>query len=261
LLRILVCCLAPAVLAQGCTLFEMLPIIRKGNPLSDVRNVAVIPVRSVKTFEGLDLERFGETLASELQHHRGFVVRTPEEVTRFLVASGKSYVLPNQARDLAVDMKVDAVIVAVITHYDPYDPPKVGMSSMMFFAHSKGFSPADLSMLERSGMQLRLASEDLGSMAAVTDVVDARERPTNMKLDFFAARMGDTKDRPLGKRAYLLIMSNYEIFVCHTMVEKLLKHIDDKLGKIEKERNKERKRQEEMMKSKRRMRKKRAFEW
>jgi len=238
-LGIPLCLITAALSVTACGVFGALgqkPQDRMANPMKQIKTVAVAPVMATESFAGMDLKRFGVTLASELQHHEGFVVTTPRQVMNFVEKRKKSYQLPAQARELAADMQVDAIIVAVINQFNPYENPRVGISMMMFFAKAWNFSPVDIAALERSGVDLSLSSADIGSVVSVIEVVDASRMETSRKLEIFAGRQADTADRALGANAYRLIMSNYEQFVCYEVVENLLGFIKDELDKAEAER-------------------------
>jgi len=237
------------------------PVDRQANPLPDVKIIAVAPVMSIGTFEGLDGAELGETLAAELQLHSGFVVRPPRAVEQFALQRECRYELPRDARKLAGDMGVDAVAVAVITQYRPYEYPKVGMSLMMFFAQPHTLAPVDIDLLESSGVRLDLAQADIGAMAAVVKVIDASERQTRDDLDDFAARQGDTEERPLGRRAYLLIMRKYEKYVCYDMVQSLLKDIKTSIDKASEKRRQELEAQEKRGSSDKAREQPRVFKW
>jgi len=232
-------CFALAVFTGSCGLFtfgKCKTVERIPNPLSEIRTVAVAPVMTTEDFPGMDLKRLGRTLAAELQHHEGFVVTTPAQVLNFVKNSGKSYRLPDQARELAVDMKVDAILVAVVNQFYAYEDPRVGLCLMMFFSKARSFAPLDITALERSGVEVKLRLEDIGSVVSVIEVVDASRRETRKALKSFAERQADTDERPLAERAYLVIMANYEEFVCYSMVQKLLGLIKGQLDRARAER-------------------------
>ena len=255
-------CLLVALSVTACGLFSLgrrKAVDRIPNPLPEIRKVAVAPVLATESFPGSDLKRFGRTLAAELQHHEGFVVITPQQVANFVKSSGKTYKLPEQARELAVDMKVDAILVAVINQFHPYEDPRVGLCVMMFFSKARSFSPLDITALERSGVEMKLRIEDIGSVVSVIEVVDASRRETRKALNKFAERQAVGDERPLGDRAYLVIMANYEEFVCYAMVQKFLGLIQSELDKANAEREARVKRARE--KEKGRRKKGPVYEW
>ena len=117
------------------------------NPYPDIHTVAVLPVFNHSTQAAFDGEEVGNILASELLKFPGFRVVRPAA----LRAGGEGP--PRSVEDavrLGRRLKVDAVLVAVVTDYDPYDPPRVAMAIQFLRTSNRAVSSADVDRLVQS---------------------------------------------------------------------------------------------------------------
>ena len=90
--------------------------------------VVVAPVLNLSNSVDWDPQKVTDILASEFQSFPNVVVVPVNRMMAALALEGKTIVeTPRDALDLARELRADATIVAAITEYDPYDPPRVGI--------------------------------------------------------------------------------------------------------------------------------------
>ncbi len=97
-------------------------------PPEPPRVVVIAPVLNLSNSVDWDPRKVTDILASEFQSFPNVVVVPVNRVMAALALEGKTIVeTPRDALDLARELRADATIVAAITEYDPYDPPRIGI--------------------------------------------------------------------------------------------------------------------------------------
>lgn len=97
-------------------------------PAPATRVVAVAPVINLSNTAGFDALVLTDMLAAELTNIDGLAVIAPNRARAVLLQHGKTSVeTAEDALALADELHADATIVAAITAYDPYEPPKLGL--------------------------------------------------------------------------------------------------------------------------------------
>lgn len=128
----------------------------------------------------------------------------------------------------------DALIVGTITAWDPYNPPKIGMSLLLFVRGgsamagpaaslaSAGDTP-DPVILESSAIEVPVASASWteGPASTASSHLDAASNATRAMLQEYGEGRSETVSA-LGWRRYLASMPLYAEFACYRLVEQLL---------------------------------------
>ncbi len=130
---------------------------------------------------------------------------------------------PDDVAAIADDLGVDAVIVGVITRYQPYPPPLAGIIVQLY--DRKGTLPEAINNLDpgkiaRSGKPIGLAANPkLEAIGQASLIVDADKKDVVEQMKNYARRRG--QDTPLGWRK-VMTSSEFMRFVSHIVIERLL---------------------------------------
>ncbi|MBX3424073.1 MAG: hypothetical protein KF688_00210 [Pirellulales bacterium] len=115
--------------ASGCSLVlpqtAQKPVIR--NPFPQLSRVAVAPFFNQSDEPTLDGREVAMAYYAELQGVRGFEVVPVGVVEEAIIAHRIDLRSPGEARRLAAELGVDAVVVGSVTDYTPYYPPRIGL--------------------------------------------------------------------------------------------------------------------------------------
>jgi hypothetical protein len=110
------------------------------NPFPQLSRVAVLPFYNQSADPTVDSDAVAMAYYNELQAVRGFEV-VPVGVARLaLLATGTDPRTPEDFRQLAQLLGVDAVVVGAVTEYSPYYPPRMGLS-VRWYAANPNFHP------------------------------------------------------------------------------------------------------------------------
>jgi hypothetical protein len=115
-----------------------------------VEVVAVAPVLNLSGRSDWDPIKVTDILASELLSSEYFAVVPVNRALATLAAAGKSTVeSADDALELARTLGADATLVMAITDFDPYEPPRVGLTLQYYPARvpdrRPGFDPVSAS--------------------------------------------------------------------------------------------------------------------
>ncbi|MBP85102.1 MAG: hypothetical protein CMJ64_00020 [Planctomycetaceae bacterium] len=129
------------VIAAGCSaLPDVVQQPQIHNPFPQLSRVAVLPFYNQSAEPTVDQDEFALAYYNELQAIPGFEV-VPVGVTKRLVeASGIELKSPRDFQQLARYLDVDAVVVGSVTEFDPYYPPRLGLS-VRWYAANPSFHP------------------------------------------------------------------------------------------------------------------------
>jgi hypothetical protein len=132
---------------------------------------------------------------------------------------------PDDARLLAETLGVDGLIVGSVTAYDPYDPPRLGIT-LALFAHrpADDLSQADPLRVRGaySDTQVRVPTRfDSRPAAVVSEHLDGSNHDVLFALRQFATGRHDPHSAH-GWRVYLVSMDRYTEFAAYTAVARLI---------------------------------------
>ena len=225
-------CLLLVVLASACGCVALEGGGEKlYNSLTGVHTIVVAPVMNLSTTAAVDTIEVTNALASELGQVEGINVVPLGRVYQYLSqvsTTGVAGTVGNaeEARGLAQVFKAQATIVAAVTEYDPYDPPRMGLAVQMYTTGavppatgSAGFDPVSSS---REAVPF-----------PVTD--DAANRPRDMIHRVYSGRDLDTKalaqlyarqrmadGSPYGWRRFLIDQRAFQRLCCYGVIREML---------------------------------------
>ncbi|HZZ27912.1 MAG TPA: hypothetical protein VFE46_07885 [Pirellulales bacterium] len=110
------------------------------NPFPQLTKVAVAPFFNLSTEPTVDGRQFGLDYFAALQSIPGFEVVPVGVVEKAMQANNIQLNGPQQARQLAQILGVDAVVIGAVTDFSPYYPPHCGLQ-VEWYAANAGFHP------------------------------------------------------------------------------------------------------------------------
>jgi hypothetical protein len=194
-------------------------------PGSRVAVWAVAPAQNLSGERAVDPLLQADLVYQQLQSVRGVKAIPVNRVIEVYGALQLNEVASEQQAALVCDLLgADGLLVPTVTAYDPYNPPKLGVSLQLFakpasYSRPDGLDPRELSRMASPG-----ATESIPSNAQIMQVVgiyDASVGSIREKLAEYADGRNDPVG-PMGAKEYLLSMDRYCGFVYHDLIEQLL---------------------------------------
>ncbi|MFH1023342.1 MAG: hypothetical protein V1809_08115, partial [Planctomycetota bacterium] len=116
---------------------------------------------------------------------------------------------------------VDAVVVAGITEYHPYRPPRLGLAIQIYPTKMEKRSYLDISKLSQAGKPFAISTDRTKHpIVARVAVYDSSEKDVLDQLHRYAARH-DTS-RGLGVETYLRLMDEYVRFAFNVALREIV---------------------------------------
>lgn len=190
---------------------------------------AVAPLRNESGTTSVDALGVSDAVVGALAQVRGVQVlplnRTIAAMRALDLAELRA---PSDIRRLAEGMGVDGVIVGTITAYDPYNPPRLGLTLALYAREGAMRTPApdrpdprELTALPSEGDAAPRSAFGEAPLALAAEHLDARNHQVQVDVQRYAA--GRTEARSsLGWRRYLVSMDLYTEFASWRTVERLL---------------------------------------
>ena len=195
---------------------------------------AVAPALNLSGTDGIDPLLQADLLYAQLQSVRGVIAipvnRTAEVFAGLRIGAIRS---PEQAADVCAALGADAVIVPTVTLYDPYDPPKLGVSLQIFAADPASLRGGQVPGAEQVRDLTRTARE-AGTALAMSDprrasgqflqqagLFDASHGSTRRAAQIYAKGRTDPSG-PAGDREVFLVMDRYAGFVYHALLAEVM---------------------------------------
>lgn len=186
---------------------------------------AVAPLANESGVSFADSPLVADALVAKLDEVRGIACLPLNRTIAAMRALGLPAVrTPAEARALANALGADALLVGSITAYEPYDPPKIGLTLAVFARDGRARVVAD-------PMKLQSAYSDrdtpVGSqfadrpVAAVSEYFDGANHEVQLALQRYAAGRHEPGSA-LGWRGMLASMSLYVEFAAHEAVGRLI---------------------------------------
>ncbi len=196
---------------------------------------AVVPPTNETGTTLAQTDAVGDALVASIQQTRGLSSLPMNRTIAAMRSLDMTAVTtPAQARALARAMNVDGLLIPVVTAWDPYDPPKIGLTVALHLQQEE--EPASLNVRD-----LTTATSDFGSArartepqppAAVTSLhLDARNHATLASLRAFAVGRHDDQSAA-GWRSYVLAMPKYVEFAAHEAIADLLSREHARLAPV-----------------------------
>jgi hypothetical protein len=212
-----------AVAIAGCT-------VRPGgerlvNPFPAIRTFVVAPVMNLSTTARLDMIEVTNALTSELQQVEGVAVVPIGRVYEYLAAQQVATVgSPEEARALAQVFHADAVIVAAVTEYDPFVPPRMGLAVQVYTAAvgSTGGAAFDPVQSSRSAVPFPIGDE---AASMPLDAVNRVFSGANTDVEDLArlyARERQSDASPYGWRRFIVNQREFQRLCSYGIIRELL---------------------------------------
>ncbi len=218
------------LLASGCSVFESAKYkTYPWNPYPDVENVAILLFTRAAE-PPIDAIEFGNIFASEMLKFGGFRVVRPQALRLALQEEGQSGTATSEA-DLVLRaarrLKADAAVLAEITDYDPYEPPRIAISVTLLRAAGRSLSDAQIDRMVRSPSWRRgpvaLTREQAGHwMGSFERVYDAHQESVRDEIIAYSQAQDET-DTPFERgREFLAVQSRFIQFVSNQIINEIV---------------------------------------
>lgn len=195
--------------------------------------LAVAPPMNESGVSTVDVLGIGDELVAALSEARGLSAVPMNRTLAAMGAKGLKRVgSPAEAKILAGALGVDGVMVASVTAYDPYDPPKIGLSLALFMKESGAPAPVDPRLLTGAYTDQAAGSRttfEERPAAAVVEHMDAANHEILIDLKEFAKGRHDPRSA-LTWRRYTASMELYTQFAAYRTVRRLLEKETDRRG-------------------------------
>jgi hypothetical protein len=188
-------------------------------------SIAVAPAVNLSGSRDFDPNRVADLMAVELGYVEGIRVIPVSRVLGVLAAQGAVGIAsPAHAVEVAQWVGADAILIFAITEYDPYDPPRVGITAQLFGA-SSAKKPTDATPPEGEreapvGTTGAAEREATPVLAETQRVFDASHAAVIAEVQEFAKRR-TADDSPYGWRKYVVAQQGFVEFCCHQTVTAL----------------------------------------
>lgn len=188
---------------------------------------AVAPLRNESGTSVTDTITVCDELVARISEVRGLAAIPMNRVVATMRSIGmREVATPADARSLAQALGVDALVVGSITAWDPYDPPKVGLTLGLFSRGAAdrgagGGGAIDARELTASPTERTPTRFDDRPLSVVVSHFDARNHEVLMSVQRYAAGRTDYR-APLGWRSYTANMDQFVQFVAFQTLGQLL---------------------------------------
>ena len=194
------------------------------SPYPDVWTYGVAPAQNLSGSTTVDVLKVSDTLFSELQQVQGLQVLPVNKTLRVMEKLGLRQIdSAATAQRVAAALGVDALVVPVITQYDPYRPPVVGMVLQLYTPPAVAASEPIARQI--TGEALDMPEEPAGParqpVSQVEAVFNASNQSVLRELHMFALGRTD-RESALAEDRYLVDQDAYLRFVAHVMVGRLM---------------------------------------
>lgn len=190
--------------------------------------LAVAPLRNESGTASVDSMALTDTVVQKLDEIKGITCLPTNRTLQAMRALGLTTVSsPADTRRLARALGIDGLVVGTVTAYDPYDPPKLGLTLALFgsegrLAGSRGEQGDPIALQTASteaAMNNGLFREQ--PLTVVSEMLDARDQGVQMNVKRYAE--GRTEpSTALGWRGYLANADLYNQFASWWAVYRLV---------------------------------------
>ncbi len=189
---------------------------------------AVAPVLNLSGQDGIDPFLQADLLYQQLQQVRGLTVIPVNRVADVYASLGITKVESSQQASVVCDLLgCDGLVVATVTAFDPYNPPKFG-GSLQLFGSAGTAVPARVDPRELMRQAAPPADQPLPRQPDFRQAVgmfDASNGSVRDALFAYAAGRNDPLG-PLGPKEYLMNMDRYCGFAYHALIEQLVNKVN-----------------------------------
>jgi hypothetical protein len=209
----------------GCGFDKRVEPVHLANPNLGPMTIAVAPAINLSGSPDFDRSRFADLMAVELGYAEGISVIPVSRVLAVLASEGRESVeSPAHAHELVGLLGADAILVFAVTDYDPYDPPRVGISAQLYGARpGSGRSTLDPVALSRQASLAASAARASPRrlLKQTQRVFDASHESLVEDLRVFARQRG-ADGSAYGWRKYVVSQKHFIRYCCHATLRALL---------------------------------------
>jgi hypothetical protein len=188
---------------------------------------AVCPVINLSGQQEVDPILQADLVYQQLQEVKGLTVIPVNRVVSVFAALRIDKIHSQRdVEEVCRALGCDGLVIATVTIYDPFNPPKLGASlSLMRASGSSGTGEAvNPDRLTRQAAPTAPAApmpKPEGNFVQVVGMFDASNGSTRQQVLDYAAGRSDPLG-PMGKREYFQSMTRYCGFVYHKLIDRLL---------------------------------------
>lgn len=190
--------------------------------------LAIAPLRNESGTSAADELGLTDMLAEQFQTVPGFIVLPTNRTLAAMGALGLGAVdSPAQAMALGQALGADALVIGTITAWDPYDPPRLGLTVALYSrtdrAGAQRPSAVNPAELRRAARDASPAVEwtSAGPSSIVPLMLDASDGATRERVRRYAEGRYDPVSA-LGWRRYTASMRLFSKFACFEAAERLI---------------------------------------
>ena len=204
------------------------------SPLPERQVWAVAPFENESGVSVVDGARLADLFAQEAQQVQGLDLLPVNRV----IAAMRHLRLPRvataaDAQALAQLLQVDGLIIGMVTAYDPYRPPTLGLAVQLWDSAPwprTAFNPREV-VTSPTGEVAPAAMPATHPIAQASGVFDASNHDTLLALRQYS--VGRTElDSPFGEDSFLVNIELYTKFVSHRLIGALLSELEQPDTKV-----------------------------
>ena len=197
------------------------------NPIDGVRKIAVAPVTGPAHTDPFEI---GDAIATELIQCPDVtrVVR-PREFQHVLESNGITLTSESSVQAMARILGVDGVLIAELTEYSPYHPPRIGIVAQLFITRTETSSGTNIVGISRQGRSGPIERLGAGNLVQIERVYDASNRETYSRAAAYAFGHEHDQEAIAGGDRILWIQDLYFRFVSYSLVRDLFQKYSTRL--------------------------------
>lgn len=187
---------------------------------------AVMPIRNESGSLNADGLLVADQLARHFENVPNLDMLSVNRVLAQMESLGMEAVSrPADAMMLLKSLGVDGLVVGVVTSYDPYDPPKLGLTLELYAIPQGGKAPLDVKALSSAAVsgsgRFSPSISIRQPVATAGGFFDAADPPTREALGAYATDRGP-KPNDHAPRLHRINMDLFSEFVCYVMSRRIL---------------------------------------
>ena len=192
-------------------------------PYPAIKTWAVMPLRNETGTTQADGTAMADRLTQQLQQVEGIRVLPVNRVLEAMAATEITAIdSVGKVNQLMGVLGVDGLLVGTLSAWDPYEPPKIGVTMQLYSRDVAQHEAPDTRRLTRAATDASLPGvrTTRQPIATVSHHFNAADGDTLRYLQHYAhGRV--PPDSPAGWRRYLLSMDLYSEFVSHELMRRL----------------------------------------
>src|SRR5438445_715461 len=188
---------------------------------------AVAPAVNLSGQKAVDSILQADLLYQQLQQVKGLTIVPVNRTAEVLASLRLEKIQSEQQAAIVCDLLgCDGIIVPTVTAYDPYNPPKLGASLILFmkppqFARQASVNPRDLARAAAPTPDSSLPKNPGGNIIQAVGMYDAQNGSIRAALLRYAEGRNDPIG-PYSAKEYFVSMDRYCGFVYHVLIADLL---------------------------------------